>query len=635
MPEYDAVHLDADRINAFCEGHTFSSARLNRLGYDVPGTSNWSSSIEVMARSRGKEICIAMRAAGAAGKRHCPTCAVVGRATGSSSQTCWFPKHARHTSEPPSQPPPAAALLSDDGKVALLTMQRVMDGEFIISQPSQTASADVLLRPRDGAAIRPSAALLTLRRDDGGLFAFVSDTREHHSAAGGRPPLPGRLELGMWSARRSPDPLYEHAAFRARVLSLLACDPRGLLSKPICELLLDQDVFNGVGNYLRAEILHRASIPPFESSRVVLEELREAERAHGFGGEGGGEPGGSATMTLQPPDLLSATRQVLRESVTVPDSEWHKWLQCYDGAARKPKRPRGAPEGVQPADGAGTGAGADAGAGEGTGAGTGEGTGAGTGEGTGAGALGSFARRDSMRREIFFRGPAGPLGKAEYAARRKRPSAPGQSAPGQSAPGQSAPGQSAPVDSPAPPVDAPVVALSSHQPATTANNTASEPALAAAAEQTGVHEPGARAATSMGACSGRPWHLDELAVRAAAADGAVWLAGRSVRVLGVLTALDHAGGSVTIAHRGASLTVDMRLLESATPLHVGDWLQAIGELLLDDSPAPALEGGAPAGAPAALCLRARVCRNVNGLNVGLYEKAIEATREFERELFAD
>ena len=630
MPEYDAVHLDADRINAFCEGHTFSSARLNRLGYDVPGTSNWSSSIEVMARSRGKEICIAMRAAGAAGKRHCPTCAVVGRATGSSSQTCWFPKHARHTSEPPSQPPPAAALLSDDGKVALLTMQRVMDGEFIISQPSQTASADVLLRPRDGAAIRSSAALLTLRRDDGGLLAFVSDTREHHSAAGGRPPLPGRLELGMWSARRSPDPLYEHAAFRARVLSLLACDPRGLLSKPICELLLDQDVFNGVGNYLRAEILHRASIPPFESSRVVLEELREAERAHGFGGEGGGEPGGSATMTLQPPDLLSATRQVLRESVTVPDSEWHKWLQCYDGAARKPKRPRGAPEGVQPADGAGTGAGADAGAGEGTGAGTGEGTGAGTGEGTGAGALGSFARRDSMRREIFFRGPAGPLGKAEYAARRKRPSAPGQSAPG-----QSAPGQSAPVDSPAPPVDAPVVALSSHQPATTANNTASEPALAAAAEQTGVHEPGARAATSMGACSGRPWHLDEIAVRAAAADGAVWLAGRSVRVLGVLTALDHAGGSVTIAHRGASLTVDMRLLESATPLHVGDWLQAIGELLLDDSPAPALEGGAPAGAPAALCLRARVCRNVNGLNVGLYEKAIEATREFERELFAD
>ena len=597
MPEYDAVHLDADRINAFCEGHTFSSARLNRLGYDVPGTSNWSSSIEVMARSRGKEICIAMRAAGAAGKRHCPTCAVVGRATGSSSQTCWFPKHARHTSEPPSQPPPAAAVLSDDGKVALLTMQRVMDGEFIISQPSQTASADVLLRPRDGAAIRSSAALLTLRRDDGGLLAFVSDTREHHSAAGGRPPLPGRLELGMWSARRSPDPLYEHAAFRARVLSLLACDPRGLLSKPICELLLDQDVFNGVGNYLRAEILHRASIPPFESSRVVLEELREAERAHGFGGEGGGEPGVSATTTLQPPDLLSATRQVLRESVTVPDSEWHKWLQCYDGAARNPKRPRAAPEGVQPADGAGT----------------------------GAGALGSFARRDSMRREIFFRGPAGPLGKAEYAARRKRPSAPGQSAPG----------QSAPVDSPAPPVDAPVVALSSHQPATTANNTASEPALAAAAEQPGAHEPGARAATSMGACSGRPWHLDELAVRAAAADGAVWLAGRSVRVLGVLTALDHAGGSVTIAHRGASLTVDMRLLESATPLHVGDWLQAIGELLLDDSPAPALEGGAPAGAPAALCLRARVCRNVNGLNVGLYEKAIEATREFERELFAD
>ncbi|ETE66653.1 Endonuclease 8-like 1, partial [Ophiophagus hannah] len=45
-------------------------------------------------------------------------------------------------------------------------------------------------------------------------------------------------------------------------------------NKPICEALLNQKFFNGVGNYLRAEILHRSKIPPFEKARTVLEELQ-------------------------------------------------------------------------------------------------------------------------------------------------------------------------------------------------------------------------------------------------------------------------------------------------------------------------------------------------------------------------
>ncbi len=39
---------------------------------------------------------------------------------------------------------------------------------------------------------------------------------------------------------------------------------------PICELLLNQRYFNGIGNYLRAEILCRAGVEPFSKSFAVL-----------------------------------------------------------------------------------------------------------------------------------------------------------------------------------------------------------------------------------------------------------------------------------------------------------------------------------------------------------------------------
>ena len=41
-------------------------------------------------------------------------------------------------------------------------------------------------------------------------------------------------------------------------------------NKAICETLLNQKYFNGIGNYLRAEILYRLKIPPFTKARDVL-----------------------------------------------------------------------------------------------------------------------------------------------------------------------------------------------------------------------------------------------------------------------------------------------------------------------------------------------------------------------------
>ena len=39
--------------------------------------------------------------------------------------------------------------------------------------------------------------------------------------------------------------------------------------------MLNQKFFNGIGNYLRAEILFRCNIAPFEQARKVLEPLNE------------------------------------------------------------------------------------------------------------------------------------------------------------------------------------------------------------------------------------------------------------------------------------------------------------------------------------------------------------------------
>jgi len=41
-------------------------------------------------------------------------------------------------------------------------------------------------------------------------------------------------------------------------------------NKPICEVLLNQKFFSGIGNYLRAEILYRCGIPPFQPANEAI-----------------------------------------------------------------------------------------------------------------------------------------------------------------------------------------------------------------------------------------------------------------------------------------------------------------------------------------------------------------------------
>jgi endonuclease VIII-like 1 len=57
-----------------------------------------------------------------------------------------------------------------------------------------------------------------------------------------------------WGEKRGPDIIDEFDQFRANVLGSLE---DVAFNRPICETMLNQKYFNGIGNYLRAEILYR------------------------------------------------------------------------------------------------------------------------------------------------------------------------------------------------------------------------------------------------------------------------------------------------------------------------------------------------------------------------------------------
>jgi formamidopyrimidine-DNA glycosylase len=69
-----------------------------------------------------------------------------------------------------------------------------------------------------------------------------------------------------------PDPIYEWPEFSHNVMNKLS-DSR-ITKKPICDIITDQKIFNGVGNYLRSELLYRAKIPPFTTVGTLLTRMK-------------------------------------------------------------------------------------------------------------------------------------------------------------------------------------------------------------------------------------------------------------------------------------------------------------------------------------------------------------------------
>ncbi|XP_059191155.1 endonuclease 8-like 1 [Centropristis striata] len=148
---------------------------------------------------------------------------------------------------------------------------------------------------------------------------------------------------GKWQPDRGPCIMFEYESFREKVVSHLS---DRAFDKPICEVLLNQKYFNGIGNYLRAEILFRLNIPPFVPARTVLEGLESDDL---FGNEKAVKNETKDTKTsgrAKQMRLKAETGDLLRLCHTVPlevvnlggkgydpqkqdYSDFEAWLQCY------------------------------------------------------------------------------------------------------------------------------------------------------------------------------------------------------------------------------------------------------------------------------------------------------------------
>lgn len=72
---------------------------------------------------------------------------------------------------------------------------------------------------------------------------------------------------GFTGVKRGPDPTKEFEIFKNNILKNLQ---NKIFDKPICEALLEQKYFNGIGNYLRSTILYYIDINPFLDARSVI-----------------------------------------------------------------------------------------------------------------------------------------------------------------------------------------------------------------------------------------------------------------------------------------------------------------------------------------------------------------------------
>eukprot|EP00047_Mylnosiga_fluctuans_P012077 m.24373 g.24373 ORF g.24373 m.24373 type:complete len:479 (+) comp4002_c0_seq1:226-1662(+) len=118
---------------------------------------------------------------------------------------------------------------------------------------------------------------------------------------------------------RGPDLVHERALAVENIRTRL--DER-VFDKPIGEVMLDQRFFNGVGNYLRAEILHRLRVSPFRRARDFLTGALEGS-------------GGNLFDMIE--TVFAESSAILAKYGFTDDAERHTafedWLQCYSKLA--------------------------------------------------------------------------------------------------------------------------------------------------------------------------------------------------------------------------------------------------------------------------------------------------------------
>jgi endonuclease VIII-like 1 len=116
-----------------------------------------------------------------------------------------------------------------------------------------------------------------------------------------------------WSPNRGPCPVDEHSAFVENIAQNIK---KAAFKKPIHLVLMDQRYFNGIGNYLRAEILHRAEQDPFqEASEAILSNLKILELCR--------------TLPIAAYYIGGGQLKDWHNPFAVPADGFSGWIQCY------------------------------------------------------------------------------------------------------------------------------------------------------------------------------------------------------------------------------------------------------------------------------------------------------------------
>lgn len=118
-----------------------------------------------------------------------------------------------------------------------------------------------------------------------------------------------RWDWRGWNPERGPDPDTEFDSFVDNIFKNIQTDR--VFQKPIYEVMMNQKYFNGVGNYLRAEILGRIDHDPTISAREYI--------------------------LLNGPEFFAVLSRVIKESYVLGGGQFKDWYNQADLEKKKSK----------------------------------------------------------------------------------------------------------------------------------------------------------------------------------------------------------------------------------------------------------------------------------------------------------
>jgi len=118
-----------------------------------------------------------------------------------------------------------------------------------------------------------------------------------------------RWDWRGWNPERGPDPDTEFDAFVDNIYKNIQSDR--VFNKPVYEVLMNQKYFNGVGNYLRAEILGRIDSDPTVPAREYI--------------------------LLNGPEFFAILSKVIKESYILGGGQFKDWYNQADLEKKKSK----------------------------------------------------------------------------------------------------------------------------------------------------------------------------------------------------------------------------------------------------------------------------------------------------------